>query len=55
MSNPKKKPSKGKIKISSKPKLRKKSEQPKDTIQKVPAQMPRDNGINMRIKIRRKQ
>ena len=26
-----------------------------DTIRKAPAQMPRDNGINMRIKIRRKQ
>ena len=25
------------------------------TIRKAPAQMPRDNGINMRIKIRRKQ
>jgi hypothetical protein len=27
----------------------------RDTLMKAPAQMPRDNGINMRIKIRRKQ
>ena len=27
----------------------------RDTLKKAPAQMPRDNGINMRIKIRRKQ
>jgi len=27
----------------------------RDTLRKAPAQMPRDNGINMRIKIRRKQ
>ena len=46
---------KGKIKVSQKARVRKKSEQRKDTIPKAPAQMPRDNGINMRIKIRRKQ
>lgn len=27
----------------------------RDTLRKAPTQMPRDNGINMRIKIRRKQ
>lgn len=26
----------------------------RDTLMKAPAQMPRDNGINMRIKIKRK-
>lgn len=26
-----------------------------DTLPKAPTQMPRDNGINMRVKIRRKQ
>ena len=26
-----------------------------DSIRKAPIQMPRDNGINMRVKIRRKQ
>ena len=45
---------KGKIKVSQKARVRKKSEQPKNTIQKAPAQMPRDNGLNMRVIIRRK-
>lgn len=44
-----------KVRVSTKAKVRKKSEQPKGTLKKAPAQMPRDNGINMRIKIRRKQ
>ena len=45
---------KGKIKVSQKARVRKKSEQPKDTMQKAPTQMPRDNGLNMRVIIRRK-
>lgn len=45
---------KGKVKLSSKARVRKKSEQPKDTMPKAPTQMPRDNGLNMRVKIRLK-
>jgi len=45
---------KGKINLSRKVRIRKKSEQPKDSLEKAPTQMPRDNGLNMRIKIRRK-
>lgn len=52
MGRPKKR--KVKIKVSQKARVRKKNEQPKDTIQKAPTQMPRDNGLNMRVKIRRK-
>lgn len=43
-----------KIKVSQRAKVKKKSEQKKDTIPKAPTQMPRDNGLNMRVKIRRK-
>lgn len=42
-----------KIKITQKARVRKKSEQPKDTLKKAPFIM-NDNGINMRIKIKRK-
>lgn len=44
---------KGKIKVSQKARVRKKSEQRKDTIPKAPFIM-NDNGLNMRIKIKRK-
>lgn len=44
---------KGKVKLSSKARIRKKSEQPKDTMPKAPFIM-NDNGLNMRIKIKRK-
>lgn len=44
---------KAKVKISKRVKLQKKSERA-DTLKKAPTQMPRDNGLNMRIKIRRK-
>ena len=42
-----------KIKVTQKARVRKKSEQPKDTLKKAPFIM-NDNGINMRIKIKRK-
>ena len=45
---------KGKIKVSQKARVRKKSEQSKDTIQKAPAKVYRDTGANFKIKIRRK-
>ena len=51
MGRPKKR--KGKIKVSQKARVRKKSEQPKDTLKKAPFVM-NDNGLNMRIKIKRK-
>ena len=44
---------KRKIKVSQKARVRKKSEQPKDTLKKAPFIM-NDNGLNMRIKIKRK-
>lgn len=44
---------KGKVKLSSKARIRKKSEQPKDTMHQAPFIM-NDNGLNMRIKIKRK-
>lgn len=52
MGKPKKR--KGKIKVSQKARVRKKSEQPKDTIPKAPAMVYRDTGVNFKIKIRRK-
>lgn len=62
MAIPKKKRSKakkkkGRIVVSQKAKIVKKGTQTakKDTLQTAPKQMPRDNGINMRIKIKRKQ
>ena len=42
-----------KIKVTQKARVRKKSEQPKDTLKKAPCIM-NDNGLNMRIKIKRK-
>lgn len=42
-----------KIKVTQKARVRKKSEQPKDTLKKAPFIM-NDNGLNMRIKIKRK-
>lgn len=44
---------KRKVRVSTKAKVRKKSEQPKDTMPKAPFVM-NDNGLNMRIKIKRK-
>lgn len=56
MGKPKKR--KRKIKVSQKARVRKKSEQPKDTIQKDTLKkapfIMNDNGLNMRIKIKRK-
>ena len=57
MGKPKKR--KGKIKVSQKARVRKKSEQQKDTIQKdtiprMKAQMPRSNGIVFKVKVKRK-
>ena len=51
MGKPKKR--KRKINVSQKARVRKKSEQPKDTLKKAPFIM-NDNGLNMRIKIKRK-
>lgn len=42
-----------KIKVTQKARVRKNSEQPKDTLKKAPFIM-NDNGLNMRIKIKRK-
>lgn len=42
-----------KIKVTQKARVRMKSEQPKDTLKKAPFIM-NDNGLNMRIKIKRK-
>lgn len=49
----KRKGKKRKVRVSTKAKVRKKSEQPKDTLKKAPFIM-NDNGLNMRIKIKRK-
>lgn len=46
---------KGKIRVKTGAKVVKKDSVRNDTLPKAPTQMPRDNGINMRIKIRRKQ
>lgn len=43
---------KGKIKVSQKARVRKKSEQPKDTIPRMKAQMPRTNGVVLKVKIK---
>lgn len=51
---PRKRKVKRKIKVSQKARVRKKSEQPKGTIQKAPAKLYRDTGANFKIKIRRK-
>lgn len=62
MPTPKKKRStarkrKGSVVVRSKAEIVKKGTQTakKDTLQNAPTQMPRDNGINMRIKIKRKR
>lgn len=52
MNKPKKR--KGKIRIKTGAKVAKKSSVKNDTLPKAPTQMPRDNGLNMRVKIRRK-
>lgn len=45
---------KGKIRIKTGAKVVKKDSVRNDTLPKAPTQMPRDNGLNMRVKIRRK-
>ena len=45
---------KGKIKVSQKARVRKKSEQPKDTIPKAPARVYPENAAHIKIKIRKK-
>ena len=45
---------KGKIKVSQKAHVRKKSEQPKDTMPRMKAQMPRTTGAVLKIKLKRK-
>ncbi len=52
MGKPKKR--KRKIKVSQKARVRKKSEQPKDTIPRMQAQPPRNNGAVMKIKIKKR-
>lgn len=57
MGKPKKR--KGKIRVSQKARVRKKSEQPKDTIQKdtiqkAPAKVYPENAAHIKIKIRKK-
>ena len=43
---------KRRVRIKQKAQVRKKGEG--DSIRKAPTQMPRDNGLNMRVKIKRK-
>ena len=43
-----------KIKVSQKARVRKKSEQPKDTLKKMDAQMPRTVAPVFKIKVRKK-
>lgn len=45
---------KGKIKVSQKARVRKKSEQPKDTIPKAPARVYPENAAHIKMKIRKK-
>lgn len=45
---------KGKIKVKKSAQLRKKGEQPKDTIPKAPAKVYPENGAHIKIKIRKK-
>lgn len=52
MGKPKKR--KGMIKVSQKARVRKKSEQRKDTIPRMKAQMPRSNGVVFKVKIKHK-
>lgn len=46
---------KGKVRISQRTRLRKRSEQPANTIKKMDAQMPRNAAPVFKVKIRRKQ
>lgn len=49
---------KGKVKLSQNVSLVQKNDKTRvkrDTLPQAPIQMPRDNGINMRVKIRKKQ
>lgn len=46
---------KGKVRISQRTRLRKRSEQPKDTLKKVEGRPPADVGPTFRVKIRKKQ
>ena len=45
---------KGKIRVRTGAKVVKKDSVRNDSLPKAPEQMPRDNGLNMRVKIRRK-
>lgn len=45
---------KGKIKVKKSAQLRKKNEQPKDTIPKAPARVYPENAAHIKIKIRKK-
>lgn len=45
---------KRKVRVSTKAKVRKKSEQPKDTIPKAPAKVYPENAAHIKIKIRKK-
>ena len=45
---------KGKIKLSQRTSVRKKNEQPKDTIPKAPARVYPENAAHIKIKIRKK-
>ena len=47
------KKAKAKIKVTQKAKVRKKSEQPKDTLKKAPVKVP-SNGATFKVKIRKK-
>ena len=51
---PKPKKRKRKIRVRTGAKVVKKDSVRSDTLPKAPAQMPRDNGLNMRVKIIRK-
>lgn len=53
MPRPNRKPSERKVKVSAKARVRKKNDVKKDALQKAPFIM-NDNGLNMRIKIKRK-
>lgn len=48
------KPKKRKLRVRQKTRVRKKSEEKKDTIPRMQAQPPRNNGAVMKIKIKRR-
>ena len=50
----KKRKVKRKVSVSTKAKVRKKSEQPKDTIPKAPARVYPENAVHFKVKIRKK-